>query len=42
MRRVVSLSLPTWPTDRLRRTAGTAAPPPGEPLVLSGVTASGG
>ncbi len=36
MRRVVSLSLPTWPTDRLRRTAGTAAPPPGEPLVLSG------
>jgi len=34
MRRVVSLCLPTWPTDRLRRTA-SATPPPAEPLVTS-------
>ncbi|QRM28065.1 DUF6504 family protein [Microvirga sp. VF16] len=31
MRRVVSLYLPTWPTDRIRRRKG--APPHGEPLV---------
>ncbi|MBF9232189.1 Y-family DNA polymerase [Microvirga alba] len=31
MRRVVSLYLPTWPTDRIRRRFG--APPPDEPLV---------
>jgi protein ImuB len=31
MRRVVSLYLPTWPTDRIRRRHG--APPAGEPLV---------
>ena len=31
MRRVVSLYLPTWPTDRIRRRNG--APPPDEPLV---------
>jgi protein ImuB len=36
MARVVSLFLPTWPTDRLRRTAGEAAPPPDSPLVLVG------
>ena len=33
MRKVVSLSLPSWPTDRLRRQAGEAALPSGEPLV---------
>ncbi len=31
MRRVVSLFLPTWPTDRIRRQFGS--PPLGEPLV---------
>jgi protein ImuB len=31
MRRVVSLFLPTWPTDRIRLASG--GPPPGEPLV---------
>jgi protein ImuB len=31
MRRVVSLFLPSWPTDRLRRRKG--GPPPDEPLV---------
>src|SRR5690606_29721683 len=36
MRRVVSLSLPTWPTDRLRRSMGASAPPPDAPLVLVG------
>jgi protein ImuB len=36
MRRVVSLFLPTWPTDRLRRRLGKAAPPPEAPLVLIG------
>jgi protein ImuB len=35
MRRVVSLYLPHWPTDRLRRRLGSAAPSPAEPLVLS-------
>ena len=32
MRRVVSLYLPSWPTDRLRRSGSHAAPPPDEPL----------
>jgi protein ImuB len=36
MPRVVSLFLPTWPTDRLRRTLGNAAPPLDVPLVLVG------
>ncbi len=34
MTRVVSLFLPTWSTDRLRRKAGGAAPPSEAPLVL--------
>ena len=36
MPRVVSLFLPTWSTDRVRRKAGDAAPPPETPLVLVG------
>src|SRR4051812_19011542 len=36
MPRVVSLFLPTWPTDRVRRTLGDAAPSPDAPLVLVG------
>ncbi|MBZ9848067.1 DNA polymerase Y family protein [Mesorhizobium sp. CA14] len=36
MARVVSLFLPTWPTDRVRRKAGNAAPPAEVPLVLIG------
>jgi protein ImuB len=36
MQRVVSLFLPTWPTDRVRRKLGTAAPPAEAPLVLIG------
>ena len=36
MRRVVSLFLPTWPTDRVRRQLGGAAPPAEAPLVLVG------
>jgi len=36
MARVVSLFLPTWPTDRVRRKAGAAAPPGEAPLVLVG------
>ncbi len=36
MARVVSLFLPTWPTDRVRRANGDAAPPPEAPLVLIG------
>lgn len=36
MTRVVSLFLPTWSTDRLRRKAGDAAPPAEAPLVLIG------
>jgi protein ImuB len=36
MPRVVSLFLPSWPTDRLRRTLGAAAPPAEAPLVLIG------
>ena len=34
MRRVVSLFLPRWPTDRLRAKSVTA-PPPDKPLVLA-------
>jgi nucleotidyltransferase/DNA polymerase involved in DNA repair len=36
MSRVVSLYLPTWPTDRLRRKMGAAAPDGARPLVLVG------
>ena len=36
MPRVVSLFLPTWSTDRVRRTLGDTAPPPDTPLVLVG------
>ncbi|WP_354198327.1 Y-family DNA polymerase [Aquamicrobium terrae] len=36
MSRVVSLFLPRWPTDRLRRKSGDASPPPEAPLVLAG------
>ncbi|MBX9828683.1 MAG: DNA polymerase Y family protein [Xanthobacteraceae bacterium] len=36
MTRVVSLFLPAWPTDRVRRMLGDAAPPPETPLVLVG------
>jgi protein ImuB len=36
MTRVVSVFLPTWPTDRLRRKAGGAAPSAETPLVLIG------
>ncbi|HWK68268.1 MAG TPA: DNA polymerase Y family protein [Rhizobiaceae bacterium] len=36
MTRVVSLFLPTWPTDRIRRKAGGDAPPVEAPLVLAG------
>ena len=35
MRRVASVYLPNWPTDRLRRTAGDAAPDDA-PLVVAG------
>jgi protein ImuB len=38
MSRVVSLYLPTWPTDRLRRNTGAAAPEPTVPIVLVGQT----
>jgi protein ImuB len=38
MSRVVSLYLPTWPTDRLRRMMGAVAPDPAMPLVLVGQT----
>ena len=38
MRRVVSLYLPTWPTDRIRRRNG--APPPDEPLVTASTEGS--
>jgi protein ImuB len=38
MSRVVSLYLPTWPTDRLRRKMGAAAPDASLPLVLVGQT----
>src|SRR5688500_3711196 len=33
MSRVVSLYLPTWPTDRLRRNTGAAAPEPTVPII---------
>ncbi|MGO9233919.1 MAG: Y-family DNA polymerase [Methylocella sp.] len=36
MPRVVSLFLPTWSTDRIRRQLGAAAPPAEAPLVLIG------
>ncbi|WP_449256018.1 DUF6504 family protein [Bosea sp. (in: a-proteobacteria)] len=36
MTRVVSLFLPSWSIDRLRRKAGEEAPPPEVPLVLIG------
>lgn len=36
MPRVVSLFLPTWPTDRMRRHAGTSAPSADTPLILVG------
>jgi len=36
MRRVVSLYLPTWPTDRLRRRLGKDAPPADVPVVMIG------
>src|SRR5450631_129374 len=36
MPRVVSLFLPSWSTDRLRRILGGAAPPAEAPLVLTG------
>ena len=36
MTRVVSVFLPIWPTDRVRRKAGSAAPPAETPLVLIG------
>jgi protein ImuB len=36
MPRVVSLFLPTWSTDRVRRTLGDTAPLPDTPLVLAG------
>ncbi|MTE01925.1 DNA polymerase Y family protein [Paracoccus sp. YIM 132242] len=36
MARVISVYLPLWPIDRLRRQAGEAAPSPEAPLVLAG------
>ncbi|WP_323010590.1 DNA polymerase Y family protein [Paracoccus sp. (in: a-proteobacteria)] len=36
MARVISVFLPTWPTDRLRRKAGDAAPPGDAPLIIVG------
>ncbi|MFC7706280.1 Y-family DNA polymerase [Plastorhodobacter daqingensis] len=36
MARVISVFLPTWPTDRLRRKAGDAAPPVEAPLIIAG------
>lgn len=36
MRRVISLYLPTWPIDRLRKRLAAAAPPPEAPLILAG------
>ena len=36
MARVISVFLPTWPTDRLRRVAGDAAPSADTPLVVAG------
>ncbi|AYV48553.1 nucleotidyltransferase [Caulobacter flavus] len=34
--RVISVFLPRWPTDRLRRGQGKAAPPPETPVVMVG------
>ena len=36
MARVISVFLPTWPTDRLRRKTGDAAPPVEAPLIIAG------
>ena len=36
MPRVVSVFLPTWSTDRMRRKLADAAPPPEAPLILVG------
>ena len=36
MARVISVFLPTWPTDRLRRKAGDAAPLADAPLAIAG------
>ena len=36
MARVISVFLPTWPTDRLRRKAGDTTPPVEAPLVIAG------
>ena len=36
MARVVSLYLPNWPVERLRRRLGADAPPPDRALVLTG------
>ncbi|WP_073068113.1 Y-family DNA polymerase [Paracoccus solventivorans] len=36
MARVISVFLPMWPTDRLRRKTGDGAPPAETPLVLAG------
>ncbi|RUX91296.1 MULTISPECIES: DNA polymerase Y family protein [unclassified Mesorhizobium] len=36
MPRVVSLFLPSWSTDRLRRKLGDVSPPPDKPMVLVG------
>ena len=41
MRRVASVYLPNWPTDRLRRTCGDAAPGDA-PLVVAGRVATAG
>jgi protein ImuB len=35
MRRVISVFLPTWPTDLLRRQSSAVAPPPDRPLVTA-------
>ncbi|MEF9601670.1 DNA polymerase Y family protein [Paracoccus sp. PXZ] len=36
MARVISVFLPTWPVERLRRQAGPAAPPAEAPLIIAG------
>ncbi|MCJ1901472.1 DNA polymerase Y family protein [Paracoccus versutus] len=36
MARVISVFLPDWPTDRLRRQAGDTAPPAEAPLIVAG------
>ena len=35
MRRVISVFLPTWPTDLLRRQPSAVAPPPDRPLITA-------